>query len=168
MSAAFFSFRCATRRSSDKVNVLAPLIFIAFLLKSGNDDTERVLKDFDEIARKHRFSSGIPRFIANRERFTDKSNYEQEHSMSQSPILDPILEQILGYVIRDFVDSWYGTISPDQLFKESLKRSTRRTIAAFSQCIRKVDFVPLLTQHIVDDFASHLRLYRKAKVTVWP
>ncbi|KHN72809.1 Sorting nexin-13 [Toxocara canis] len=67
--------------------------FIAFLLKSGNDDTERVLKDFDEIARKHRFSSGIPRFIANRERFTDKSNYEQEHSMSQSPILDPILEQ---------------------------------------------------------------------------
>lgn len=27
-----------------------------------------------------------------------------------------------------------------------------------------MDFVPLLTQHIVDDVASHLRLYRKAKV----
>ena len=26
----------------------------------------------------------------------------------------------------------------------------------------KVDWVPLLTRHFVDDFASHLRLYRKA------
>uniref|UniRef100_F1KUE5 Sorting nexin-13 n=1 Tax=Ascaris suum TaxID=6253 RepID=F1KUE5_ASCSU len=137
--------------------------FIVFALKSGYENSERLFKDFDEIAQKHRFSCGIPRFIATRERFVDKSNYEQEHSMAQSPLLDPILEQILGYVIRDFVDNWYGTITPDQLFKESLKRSTRRTIAAFSQCVRKVDFVPLLTQHIVDDFASHLRLYRKAK-----
>ncbi|VDK45957.1 unnamed protein product [Anisakis simplex] len=137
--------------------------FIALILKVGNDKSDQLIKDFDFIAKQYHFSSGIPRFIANPERFADKSAYEQEHSMAQSPILDPILEQILGYVMRDFVDCWYGTITPDQLFKESLKRSIRRTIAAFSQCIRKVDFVPLLTQHIVDDFASHLRLYRKAK-----
>ncbi len=32
--------------------------------------------------------------------------------------------------------------------------------------LRRVDWVPLLTRHIVDDFASHLRLYRKAKEKV--
>jgi len=26
-----------------------------------------------------------------------------------------------------------------------------------------VNWVPLLTRHMIDDFASHLRLYRKAK-----
>lgn len=68
--------------------------FIVFALKSGYENSERLFKDFDEIAQKHRFSCGIPRFIATRERFVDKSNYEQEHSMAQSPLLDPILEQV--------------------------------------------------------------------------
>lgn len=133
------------------------------IFKTGYDNTEWQFARYEKIAKKHRFSTGIPIFIANRDRFSNKYSYENEHSMAQSPILDPILEQILGFVIRDFVDCWYCQISPDQLFKESLKRSTRRTVAAFSQCLRKVDFVPLLTQHVVDDFASHLRLYRKAK-----
>lgn len=29
--------------------------------------------------------------------------------------------------------------------------------------LQRVDWVTLMTRHIVDDFASHLRLYRKAK-----
>lgn len=32
--------------------------------------------------------------------------------------------------------------------------------------LRNVNWEPLLTRHIVDDFASHLRLYRKAKEKV--
>lgn len=28
--------------------------------------------------------------------------------------------------------------------------------------MKKVDWVPLATRHLVDDFASHLKLYRKA------
>uniref|UniRef100_A0A915DFP3 Sorting nexin-13 n=1 Tax=Ditylenchus dipsaci TaxID=166011 RepID=A0A915DFP3_9BILA len=72
-------------------------------------------------------------------------------------------EDILQYIIRDFIDSWYKNVTPDILFQESLKRTARRTIAAFSHCLKKVDWLPLLTRHFVDDFASHLRLYRKAK-----
>lgn len=29
--------------------------------------------------------------------------------------------------------------------------------------MRHVDWTPLLTRHIVDDFASHIRIYRKAR-----
>ena len=29
--------------------------------------------------------------------------------------------------------------------------------------MRKVDWTPLLTRHLVDDFASHIRLYRRAR-----
>uniref|UniRef100_A0A1I7WCT7 PXA domain-containing protein n=1 Tax=Heterorhabditis bacteriophora TaxID=37862 RepID=A0A1I7WCT7_HETBA len=64
--------------------------------------------------------------------------------------------------MRDYVDSWYVQLSNDELFKESLKRTSRRSIAALSQSMRQVDWVPFLTRHVVDDFASHLRLYRMA------
>lgn len=56
-----------------------------------------------------------------------------------------------------------SSLTTDHHFKESLKRCARRTVAAFSQCVQKVDFVALLTQHIVDDIASHFRLFRRAK-----
>ncbi|ETN72258.1 PXA domain protein, partial [Necator americanus] len=69
---------------------------------------------------------------------------------------------MLSYVMRDFVDSWYKKITNDELFRESLKRTARRSIGSLSQCMRQVDWVPFFTRHVVDDFASHLRLYRMA------
>ncbi|RCN34094.1 hypothetical protein ANCCAN_20071, partial [Ancylostoma caninum] len=101
-------------------------------------------------------------FLKNRNRFNDKSIYEQIHSMTNSPGMDAVLEQMLSYVMRDFVDSWYKKMSDDELFKESLKRTARRSIGSLSQCMRQVDWVPFFTRHVVDDFASHLRLYRMA------
>lgn len=86
--------------------------------------------------------------------------------------------QILQNIIHDSIDSWYTKLSPNPLFQESLKRTARRTISAFNSwfeiiiilkrsslnfSLKKVDWVPLLTRDFVDDFASHLRLYRKAK-----
>ncbi|VDK50177.1 unnamed protein product, partial [Gongylonema pulchrum] len=121
------------------------------------------LHGLDDCTRNFQFSSGNEGFLSNRERFSENALYEQEQSMTNCATLDAILEQILSFVIRDFVDSWYSGLTTDHLFKESLKRSARRTVAAFSQCIRKMDFVPLLTQHIIDDIASHFRLFRKAK-----
>uniref|UniRef100_A0A915M3B8 Sorting nexin-13 n=1 Tax=Meloidogyne javanica TaxID=6303 RepID=A0A915M3B8_MELJA len=83
--------------------------------------------------------------------------------MTNSEVLDPLLEQMLDNVMRDYIDSWYNTqLTSDKLFRESLKRTARRTIIALRTCLGKVDWVPLLTRHFVDDFASHLRLYRKA------
>lgn len=32
--------------------------------------------------------------------------------------------------------------------------------------MKKVDWVPFMTRHVVDDFASHLRLYRMARENV--
>uniref|UniRef100_A0A914I4D0 Sorting nexin-13 n=1 Tax=Globodera rostochiensis TaxID=31243 RepID=A0A914I4D0_GLORO len=82
--------------------------------------------------------------------FSDEFIYAEKHSMTNSELLDPLLEEILDNIMRDYVDS-------------CLKRTARRTIIALKTCLSKVDWATLLTRHIVDDFASHLRLYRKAK-----
>ncbi|CAG9536268.1 unnamed protein product [Cercopithifilaria johnstoni] len=132
-------------------------------LNCGHEISDKDLCELNEITRKFRFLAGRQKYLANRGRFSENAYYEQEQPMTNSATIDAILEQMLSYVIRDFVDSWYSNLTPDHHFKESLKRSARRTVAAFSQCVQKVDFVPLLTQHIVDDIASHFRLFRRAK-----
>ncbi|VDK64409.1 unnamed protein product [Onchocerca ochengi] len=121
------------------------------------------LNELNEITKKFRFLTGQQGYLANHGRFSKNTCSEQEQPMTNSATIDAILEQMLSYVIRDFVDSWYSGLTSDHHFKESLKRSARRTIAVFFQCVQKVDFVPLLTQHIVDDIASHFRLFRRAK-----
>uniref|UniRef100_A0A915Q5M2 Sorting nexin-13 n=1 Tax=Setaria digitata TaxID=48799 RepID=A0A915Q5M2_9BILA len=138
-------------------------VLIMTAVSCGREVSDKDLSELSEITRKFRFLAGQQRYLATHGRFSANACYEQEQPMTNSFIIDDLLEQMLSFVIRDFVDSWYAGLSPDHLFKESLKRSARRTIAAFSQCVQKVDFVPLLTQHIVDDIASHFRLFRRAK-----
>ncbi|KAL3994350.1 PXA domain family protein [Acanthocheilonema viteae] len=147
------------------LSLLLGLILGLFMIifNYGHEVLDKDLHELNEITGKFRFSIGHERYVANRGRFSENACYEQKQSMTNSAAIDAILEQMLSYVIRDFVDSWYSNLTPDHHFKESLKRSARRTIAAFSQCVQKVDFVPLLTQHIVDDIASHFRLFRRAK-----
>ncbi|KAE9416255.1 hypothetical protein Angca_003569 [Angiostrongylus cantonensis] len=112
--------------------------------------------------RDFKFRPGISVFLKNRHRFDKNSMYEQIHSMTNFPAMDSVLEQMLNYVMRDYVDSWYKKLTDDELFKESLLRTARRSVASLSQCMRQVDWVPFVTRHVADDFASHLRLYRMA------
>uniref|UniRef100_A0A0R3RWV7 Sorting nexin-13 n=1 Tax=Elaeophora elaphi TaxID=1147741 RepID=A0A0R3RWV7_9BILA len=146
--------------------LLLGFIFGLFVtvLNCGYEVSVKNLRELNDVTKKFRFLVGHQEYLTNRGRFSENTNRgEQEQPMTNSATIDAILEQMLSYVIRDFVDSWYSNLTPDHNFKESLKRSAMRTIAAFSQCVQKVDFVPLLTQHIVDDIASHFRLFRRAK-----
>lgn len=85
-------------------------------------------------------------------------------------------------MLRDFVEPWYGILSMDETFKESLRCSSNQAASVFSQwcphftpsskrldfnwlacSLSNVNWEQLLTQDLVDDFASHIRLYRKAR-----
>ncbi|VDN01291.1 unnamed protein product [Thelazia callipaeda] len=137
-------------------------LFITIIIY-GREKSASDLNQLNKIVRKFRFLVGQREYLASCGRFSQNICYEEVQAMTNSLAIDAVLEQMLSYIIRDFIDKWYNNLTPDHLFQESLKRSARRTIAAFSQCIQKVDFVPLLTQHIVDDIASHFRLFRRAK-----
>ncbi|VDM54924.1 unnamed protein product [Angiostrongylus costaricensis] len=127
----------------------------------GAEKSKQFTSDFIRL-RDLKFRPGISVFLKNRHRFNNNSMYEQIHSMTNFPAMDSVLEQMLNYVMRDYVDSWYKKLTDDELFKESLLRTARRSVASLSQCMRQVDWVPFVTRHVADDFASHLRLYRMA------
>lgn len=123
-----------------------PFSFVYILYINGQQTAKDLSADFKTLGYHHRLRCGISFLLANRERLVGKLSYEQIHSMTGSAALDSELEQvrvivfllysslqILNYMIRDYVDSWYKNLTTDELFTESLKRTTRRSVAALSQ-----------------------------------
>ena len=79
------------------------------------------------------------------------------------PNVDYAIQEIVSLVVRDFVEPWYAILTIDDTFKDSLRSSAFHISSVLSQCLADVDWERLLTSDLVDDFASHLRLYRKAR-----
>ena len=96
-------------------------------------DAESLKSEADRRAEEYRFLQGIPDFIIEKKRFKETTMYQTKHAMTGSDDIDAVVEQLLNYIIRDFVDSWYKNLSADELFQQSLLRTFRRSIAAFSQ-----------------------------------
>ncbi|PIC31213.1 hypothetical protein B9Z55_011982 [Caenorhabditis nigoni] len=150
--------------------IVVPLSVICFLAgflyivyQTGLEKSAELDEKLAFRLQKYKFPSGIEQLLKNGKRLTEQNQYEEVHSMSNSPQLDLVLEEILGYITRDYIGFWYKNLSNDKLFEQSLKRTSRRSIASLTQCLRQVEWVPLITRDVVDDFASHLRLFRKAK-----
>lgn len=89
-----------------------------------------------------------------------------DRRLTGASIIDEQLQEILQYTFRDYVQTWYGEISDDTGFLNDLREAAQNVIIAFSNRAKEVDWVPYLTTKLVDDFASHLRLFRQAQYRV--
>jgi len=80
-----------------------------------------------------------------------------------SPIDDP-LNQILAFVFRDFVYSWHFRLTHSHSFPQQAEDSIHNFIRRLSEGIQRVDWIPFLTTSLVDDVASHVKLFKKARI----
>eukprot|EP00729_Bicosta_minor_P023821 gene23821-14162_t len=55
--------------------------------------------------------------------------------------IDDELNDIINYLIRDCVLSWYNSISPDQAFPTELKKVLREAIVITSSQCKQIDWV---------------------------
>lgn len=79
-------------------------------------------------------------------------------------MIDNSLQEIFGYIIRDYIQPWYCLISSDKDFLESGVRRSAQTLAInVSNRVKEIDWLPYLTTKLVDDAATHLRLFRQAR-----
>nr|CAH7757697.1 unnamed protein product [Callosobruchus chinensis] len=89
---------------------------------------------------------------------------KSDNRVTGSELIDSSLQEILGYITRDYVASWYRYITRDTEFTEIAVRKTAQTFAVnISNRVKEVDWIPYLTQRLVDDAATHLRLYKQAR-----
>lgn len=86
-----------------------------------------------------------------------------DNRFTGSHIIDEELQAILYYVFRDYVYPWYNKISDNEEFPNQLKETIYKMIVTVANRVKDVDWMPYLTTQLVDDVASHVRLYKQAR-----
>lgn len=82
--------------------------------------------------------------------------------LTGSQLIDESLQDIISYIIRDYVYPWYDKVSDNDEFCHHIRDSGQKAIVNIAARMKEVDWIPYLTTRLVDDAASHLRLYRQA------
>lgn len=96
------------------------------------------------------------------------------------------LIQVIQFALRDYIQYWYYTLSEDESFLLEIRQTLQNALVQFctrydapspsfvSFCFclldalsckrsKEVDWQPYFTTRLVDDFATHLRVFRKAQ-----
>ncbi len=87
-----------------------------------------------------------------------------ESSLTGSELIDEPLNSILSYVFRDYIYPWHFKLTHRRAFPVHLQDSVRVLASNLSHKIKGVDWIPYLTTRLVDDVASHVRLFKKARL----
>ncbi|KAK7078691.1 hypothetical protein SK128_016419 [Halocaridina rubra] len=80
-----------------------------------------------------------------------------------SSLIDEQLQDVVTLAVRDFVLTWYNHLSHHHAFITHLHRSLQQSMVVLANRCKNMDWVSYLTTRLVDDIASHLRLFREAR-----
>lgn len=81
--------------------------------------------------------------------------------------IDNLIHTIINYVLRDFIESWFISLSDNKEFSDfRVRKSIEASLQNVSARIKNTQWVPLMTTKLVDNIAMHARLYRLANETV--
>ncbi|CAL8294140.1 unnamed protein product [Merluccius merluccius] len=86
-----------------------------------------------------------------------------DRRLTGSSFIDEPLQQVIQYALRDYIQYWYYTLSEDESFLLEIRQTVQNALVQFSTRSKEVDWQPYFTTRLVDDFATHLRVFRKAQ-----
>ncbi|KAI5310875.1 Intermediate filament protein [Ascosphaera atra] len=92
--------------------------------------------------------------------------YEPPPLYAQSFIVSEGLDDLLRYVLRDFITSWYKNISSNTKFQNELDRTIRHLIFQIGNRTAKVDMTEVFVARIVPILTAHLREFGVAERAV--
>ncbi|XP_024075485.2 sorting nexin-13 isoform X4 [Terrapene carolina triunguis] len=91
-----------------------------------------------------------------------------DRRLTGANIIDEPLQQVIQFSLRDYVQYWYYTLSDDESFLLEIRQALQNALIQFSTSLfsvrsKEMDWQPYFTTRLVDDFATHLRVFRKAQ-----
>ncbi|XP_077347397.1 sorting nexin-13 isoform X4 [Lithobates pipiens] len=106
-------------------------------------------------------SAGIPRCLEEMKR--EARPIKIDRRVTGANMIDEPLQQVIQFSLRDYVQYWYYTLSEDESFLLEIRQTIQNALVQFSARSKEVDWQPYFTTRLVDDFATHLRAFRKAQ-----
>uniref|UniRef100_A0A5K3ELA2 PX domain-containing protein n=1 Tax=Mesocestoides corti TaxID=53468 RepID=A0A5K3ELA2_MESCO len=90
--------------------------------------------------------------------FQKKGSY----AISGCPELDHVLNQLLEYVIEDYIRFWYTPLTSESEFPHHLHAAMAQLLAEVSNRAKRVDWVPFVIEGVPNLVIEHLRIHRRA------
>ncbi|XP_063095191.1 sorting nexin-13 isoform X2 [Cavia porcellus] len=106
-------------------------------------------------------STGIPKCLEEMKR--EARTIKIDRRLTGANIIDEPLQQVIQFSLRDYVQYWYYTLSDDESFLLEIRQALQNALIQFATRAKEIDWQPYFTTRIVDDFGTHLRVFRKAQ-----
>jgi hypothetical protein len=100
------------------------------------------------------------------EALTKRNEYMMEPIYPASFAVSDSLDVLIGLILRDFVKSWYGSISKSPTFVNEIDRCLRAAIGELRDRILAVDMVEIVVSRIIPIITDHLRASYEAEQIV--
>ncbi|KAL2144808.1 hypothetical protein VTI28DRAFT_8470 [Corynascus sepedonium] len=84
----------------------------------------------------------------------------------ESPRLSAAIDEVLGYIIRDFIQSWYSTISKNPVFPDEVDKAIRCALLRIRDRLQGLDLAEVLTTRLVPIMTEHFRNFYDAERSV--
>ncbi|KAF2637112.1 hypothetical protein P280DRAFT_408271 [Massarina eburnea CBS 473.64] len=101
-----------------------------------------------------------------RDALTKRSMYMMEPVFPASFLISDSLDVLLGLVLRDFIKSWYRSISKSPTFVNEVDRTVRAALGEISNRILAVDLVEVAVSRMIPIITEHLRAAYEAERVV--
>lgn len=101
------------------------------------------------------------------QKYSSGNSPKKKKVISGNKHIDSLIHTIIDYIIRDFIDSWFSSLSSSKEFTEvSTRTSIEETAINICERIKNAPLLPLLTTKLIDDVAVHCKMYRNATQAV--
>ncbi|KAF1915193.1 PXA domain-containing protein [Ampelomyces quisqualis] len=100
---------------------------------------------------------------AEREALTRRNMYMMEPLYPASFVVSDSIDVLVGLVLRDFVKSWYGSISKSPTFVNEVDRAVRAALGELRDRILAVDTVETVVSRMMPVITEHLRASYEAE-----
>ncbi|XP_005991338.1 sorting nexin-13 isoform X2 [Latimeria chalumnae] len=106
-------------------------------------------------------SSGVPKCLEEMKR--EARPIKIDRRLTGASMIDEPLQQVIQFCLRDYIQYWYYTLSDDESFLLEIRQTLQNALIQFSTRSKEVDWQPYFTTRLVDDFTTHLRVFRKTQ-----
>ncbi|KAK4241740.1 PXA domain-containing protein [Achaetomium macrosporum] len=95
-----------------------------------------------------------------------RQTYTKSSLYPESPKVSAALAQVLDYIIRDFIQAWYSSISKNPVFTDEVDRAIRCALLRVRDRLQGLDLAEVLTTRLVPIMTAHFRDFSDAERSV--
>ncbi|KAJ4293777.1 tRNA (guanine-N(7)-)-methyltransferase (tRNA(m7G46)-methyltransferase) [Collariella sp. IMI 366227] len=95
-----------------------------------------------------------------------RQTYTKTPLCPESPKLSAALDELLEFIIRDFISAWYSSISKNPVFTDEVDKAIRGALLRVCDRIQGLDLAEILTTRLVPLMTAHFRDFSAAERSV--